>query len=231
MVGRHPAPLQNNVADTQIASADPLPHPPALTFSSPGGSVDPVPEDQSTRGIIRYETVIATLVGVLALAVSGYTAYMQRQQVRAAVWPILEYQSSNLPDIHLTVANKGVGPAIVRNVIVRVDGKPVKNWAEALEKLVGPGHHFNESDINGHVFAAGESMIVFTPVDDNQKPFTFDNTDPLRVVLNKGRFRISLEICYGSTLGESWTLRSDANTSSTVETRTCPGTSAATFEQ
>jgi len=33
--------------------------------------------------------VIATIVGFLALCVSGYTAYMQRQQVRAATWPIL----------------------------------------------------------------------------------------------------------------------------------------------
>jgi len=52
----------------------------------------------------------------------GYTAYMQRQQVRAAVWPILEFASSNGPDIHFTLANKGVGPAIIRNVVVMVDG-------------------------------------------------------------------------------------------------------------
>ncbi len=190
-----------------------------------------MPDDQRARGATRYETVIATLVGVLALAVSGYTAYTQRQQVRAAVWPILEYESSNLPDIHLTMANKGVGPAIVRHVIVRVDGKPVKNWTEALEKIAGPGRHFYESDMSGHVFAAGESMNIFTPLDDNHKPFAFDNTDPLRPTLNKGRLRVSVEICYSSTLGESWTLRSDAYTSSTVETRTCPTPSAATFQQ
>jgi hypothetical protein len=28
------------------------------------------------------------------------------------VWPILEFDSSNAPDIHFTLANKGVGPAI-----------------------------------------------------------------------------------------------------------------------
>jgi hypothetical protein len=50
---------------------------------------------------------------------------MQRQQVRATVWPILEFQSSNTPDIHVSLANKGVGPAIVRHV---VDGQPVSNW-------------------------------------------------------------------------------------------------------
>src|SRR6476659_9362378 len=113
-----------------------------------GDRIEPVPEKRSTRRVSRYETIIATFVGFLALCVSGYTAYMQRQQVRAAVWPILEFDSSNAPDIHFTLANKGVGPAIIRHVIVRVDGQPVRNWREAMEKLLGPGEHLvSESDM------------------------------------------------------------------------------------
>ncbi|PYI74927.1 MAG: hypothetical protein DMF04_11625 [Verrucomicrobia bacterium] len=54
-----------------------------------------VPEEKATRGASRYDAVIATLVGFCALCVSGYTAYMQRQQVRAAVWPILQFDHSN----------------------------------------------------------------------------------------------------------------------------------------
>src|SRR5213595_4220797 len=107
-----------------------------------------MPEQRETRGASRYDAVIATLVGFLALCVSGYTAYVQRQQVRAAVWPILEFYSSNAPDIHFTLANKGVGPAIIRNVIVRVDGQPVRNWKEAFERTLGPGEHLgSESDM------------------------------------------------------------------------------------
>src|SRR5258708_39495449 len=98
-------------------------------------------EQRATRGASRYDAVIATFVGLCALCVSGYTAYVQRQQVGAAVWPILEFGSSNAPDIHFTLANKGVGPAIIRNVIVKVDGQPVKNWYEVLDRLVGPGEH------------------------------------------------------------------------------------------
>jgi len=72
-----------------------------------------VPEQTETRRASRYDAVIATLVGFCALCVSAYTAHVQRQQVRAAVWPILEFDSSNAPDIHFTLANKGVGPAII----------------------------------------------------------------------------------------------------------------------
>ena len=97
-----------------------------------------MPEEKATRGASRYETVIATFIALLAVCVAGYTAYMQRQQVRAAVWPILEFDSSNRP-IRFTLANKGVGPAIIKHVILMVDDQPVKNWAEVLEKFLGQG--------------------------------------------------------------------------------------------
>jgi hypothetical protein len=44
-----------------------------------------VPEQKETRAASRYDAVVATFVGFLALCVSAYTAYVQRQQVRAAV--------------------------------------------------------------------------------------------------------------------------------------------------
>ena len=48
-----------------------------------------------------------------------------------------------------------------------VDGQPVINWSQALEKLLGPGtHRFSENDMSDHVLSAGESMTVFTATDD-----------------------------------------------------------------
>jgi hypothetical protein len=191
-----------------------------------------VPEKQETRTASRYETVVATFIALLAVCVAGYTAYMQRQQVRAAVWPILEFDSSNGPDIHFTVANKGVGPAIIRHVIVRVDAQPVKNWNEALDKLVGPRkHHFSESDITGHVFAPNESMDVLTPRDADMNALT-DRSNPLWIELNKDRGRVWVEICYSSTLGECWTLRANGlMPGTTTETGRCPTPSDITFQQ
>jgi hypothetical protein len=203
-----------------------------LDIEYAGTSVDFVPEEQRTRGVIRYETVIATLVGVCALAVSGYTAYVQRQQLRAAVWPILEFNTSNEPHIRLSLDNKGVGPAIIRHVRVTVDGQPVPNWYEALQKMLGPGgHSFSESTMTGHVLSAGESMNILVPHNDDATPLTFDKSNPLWAEMNKDRERVGVEICYCSTLGECWTLRSDAKGSSTVENGTCPGPSATTFQQ
>jgi hypothetical protein len=192
-----------------------------------------VPEEKERRAAIRYETVVATFIALLAVCVAGYTAYMQRQQVRAAVWPILEFDSSNAPDIHFTLANKGVGPAIIRNVIVKVDDQPVKNWREAMEKLLGPGEHLvSESDMSGRVLAPNESMTVVTARDANNNPLVFDKSNALWVTMNKERFRVTAEICYCSTLGECWTLRAGGLTpGTTAETRRCPTPSDITFRQ
>ena len=199
----------------------------------PDDKIGLVPEQRATRSASRYDAVIATFVGLCALCVSGYTAYMQRQQVRAAVWPILEFDSSNHPDIHFILANKGVGPAIIRHVAVKVDGQPVVDWPEALRKLVGPGEHpYSESDMSGRVVAAGESMTVFTPRDSENNPIPYDRSNPVYVQMNKDRLRIEVEICYSSTLGDCWTLRSGGKTANvTTAIRRCPSPSATSFRQ
>ena len=191
--------------------------------------------NRQTGNTGRYETFIATFIGLCALCVGGYTAYMQRQQVRAQVWPILQFDSSNGP-IRLSLSNKGVGPAIIKHVLVLVDGEPECNWTDVLNKLLGPPpagtvHHYSESDMNSRVLSGNESLDIMTPQDDNQNPIKFDRSDPLWSTLNEERFRVSVEICYCSTLGECWTLRAGGRGASTTECRQCPKPSTVTFEQ
>lgn len=185
------------------------------------------------RGASRIETASAVLIGFCALAVSAYTAYIQRQQVRAQVWPILLYGTSNEPMIRLTVANKGVGPALIRHVVVTVDSEPVPNWNDAMQKLLGSGRHlFAQSTIGGAVLSAGESVDVLIPYDGSGDPVAYHRkTSALAETLNKERSRVGMEICYCSTLGDCWTLTSGSAGSSTVETRHCPSPSARTFQQ
>jgi hypothetical protein len=191
-----------------------------------------VPEEKETRTASRYETFIATFIALLAVCVAGYTAYMQRQQVRAAVWPILEFDSSNGP-IRFTLANKGVGPAIIKHVILKVDDQSVKNWREAMEKLLGPGEHLGaESDMSGRAFAGGESVPVFTPHRAENTPLNYDKSNPLWMKMNKDRARVTVEICYCSTLDECWILRGGGLTPNTIaEARRCPTPSEITFQQ
>lgn len=187
---------------------------------------------EKTIRVSRYETIIATLVGVSALFVSGYTAHVQRQQVRAAVWPILEYGTSNEPDIRFTLDNKGVGPAIIRHVVVTIDGSRYTIGSKLCKKITGEAKPlFTESDMKNHVLSAGESMNILIPHDTDNTSLTSQKRGPMWEKLDPARARVGIEICYCSTLGDCWKLRADGTNRVTTETRQCPTTSAITFQQ
>jgi hypothetical protein len=160
----------------------------------------PVPGDSSSDIVPRRRrewdgvaAIIAALVGLLALCVSCYTAYIQRQQVRAQVWPYLQVGNFD-PEQAIAVLNKGVGPAIVRSAQVWVDGKAQPDWKHVLNALDIPPHGFQDSTVNGTVLSAGE-RVVMIKIPDEAVYRRFRDT---------AKARIDMELCFCSTLGECW---------------------------
>ena len=150
--------------------------------------------------------VIAAFVGLLALLVSGYTAYLQRQQVRAQVWPYLEPGMSGSKR-EVVLANKGVGPAIIRSVQVLVDGKPQRNWSAVFSALgIQFDHHIPYSTING----------VVIPANDHIDQLLFPTTEDFNLFAHQLK-RMDLKLCYCSSLGDCWTY--DGSASTPAETR------------
>jgi len=164
-------------------------------------SETPLPEETraalarlNRRGWDGAAAVIAAFVGLLALLVSGYTAYLQRQQVRAQVWPYLEPGMSSSKR-KVSLANKGVGPALIRNVKISVDGKPQRNWPAVFAALgLHYDHHIPYSTING----------VVIPANDHIDQLVFPTADDFDLFVRQIK-RIDLSLCYCSTLEECWT--------------------------
>jgi hypothetical protein len=145
--------------------------------------------------------VIASLVGLLALLVSGYTAYIQRQQVRAQVWPSLTRayvnpRSTEDKPYSLTIFNKGVGPAIMHSVQVLVDGKSRATWEQVFDALGLPSATIEYTTLDGNVLSPGETLpaLVFH---DGPELSRFRQAMSTRGVMR---------ICYCSTLDECWML-------------------------
>jgi hypothetical protein len=148
--------------------------------------------------------IIASLIGLLALAVAGYTAYVQRQQVRASVWPYLQLGESDfLPGDNATtshggllaVLNKGVGPATVRSVQVWVDGKPQPDWRHVFKALGyrdAPG--YIRSSVNHTVLSPGEHLDVLKVL----------GQDAWAGFKEKFVHHMIIRACYCSTLGDCW---------------------------
>jgi len=60
------------------------------------------------------------------------------------------------------IANKGIGPAIIRSVRVEIDGRPVRNRGQALEHLglQDPGQVY--SSLSGTALSAGDESLIAT---------------------------------------------------------------------
>ncbi|TKR33949.1 hypothetical protein FCE95_06675 [Luteimonas gilva] len=140
-----------------------------------------------------FGMIVASCIGLLALLVSGYTAYVQRQQVRAQVWPhaTIAYQDQ---DRRVSIFNKGVGPAKLETVRITVDGKPYRNWAAVLSALGLSGAEYGHSTLSETVLSPGESLAVLIFKD----PSIYAR---FRRGMNaRGR----MDFCYCSTLEECW---------------------------
>jgi hypothetical protein len=169
----------------------------------------------------RVTAIAAVLIGVVAVAVAAYTAMLQRQQIRAQVWPrVLFYNAGVAGEFH--VANKGVGPAIVRSVRVSVDGKAVPNWGQALKRLGLSDPAQKYSSLAGMVLSPGDDVPYLMPSDHAQ--FT-----ALRA---RADGRLKLALCYCSTLDECWSTTNDSQTLDDVQRPVdrCPAAGAGDFE-
>jgi hypothetical protein len=144
--------------------------------------------------------VIASFIGLLALAVSGYTAYVQREQLRAQVWPRLEIDySSNDADLSWHVTNKGTGPARVIAVRVMVGDALVTSWGGA-KKVAG---YVDEertigSSITESVLPAGKDVAFFSAREDSRSRAKFEE------LISGGKHALKVAICYCSVLNDCW---------------------------
>ena len=118
-----------------------------------------------------YTAAVATLIGLLALLVSGYTAYVQRQQLRAQVWPHLTLSTSNVPpEVGIHVVNSGTGPARIAAVRVTVDGRPVATWWEAQKAVEMKEGGVIQSQLANTVLPAGKDLTMVRPNDEASTP-------------------------------------------------------------
>jgi hypothetical protein len=145
--------------------------------------------------------IAAGIVSACALAVSIYEAYLMREQQQAAVMPILEAWSFYAPDVGfgLNVANKGIGPALLKSVDVSLDGEPKSSWRQIYDEVLGgDAPSYSQSMITGNVLAPGERVT----------PFQFSpESEP--AILWRGSERVSLRICFCSVFDQCWEHRLD----------------------
>jgi len=161
---------------------------------------DPAPRRRSVFHRHRElgAAIVSGFVGALALATSTYNVYLQRQQVRAQVWPAVTVQSDYSNAVFMvTVFNRGVGPAQVKRVRVTVDGERAVDWYDAERRVLRRDDidmgRTGVVPLEGQVLSPGSELLTFKILQEIDAREMFG-----------GAGRLATEVCYCSTLGECW---------------------------
>ena len=148
----------------------------------------------------------AVVIGVCALGVSLYETHLMREEQRLAALPLLELLRSHQIDDSDTDAsrwrmsfhaeNVGIGPALIRDFTVTVDGEPHRTWESAIKALIGRDIDvmYGQSSINGRTIPPERQITMFDLKDNEFAGEILQNFD-----------RLDFAACYCSVFNDCWT--------------------------
>lgn len=157
------------------------------------------PNDEATGVRLPSASMVtaiaAGVISLSALGVSLYEAYLMRVDSRAAVMPILETWSFHGGEgFGIKVANKGIGPALIRSVESSRDGTAATSWPDLyVGVLDGEEPDFSMAMITGNVLLPGEVVTVIQ----------VEPGESARLLWRSGD-RVLIRICYCSVYEDCW---------------------------
>jgi hypothetical protein len=175
----------------------------------------------------RLVSLIAMLIGVGSLFIIVYQTALLREQQKASVLPylMLGLQANNERS-YLIMRNTGIGPALIEDVVIRYQGRELrqdpydfflevrpestKNDGLSVDKLVlgrlvpaGEWINVLGSEGNGQTMA-GTLMSVF---DLGEVPQSWYDA---RGIAKSGPDKAIIEVTYRSVYGDRWRVSSDS---------------------
>ncbi len=183
-------------------------------------------EKRELRRGIRIDLVIAVcalFVSSLATAASMWQTRVVGEQLSAQVWPYVSFSVGFSSDLFtVSIANDGLGPAVLRTAGLSVDGKPESSFVDALHAMLGPdllrrakraGDRGASATYDtggpGSVLRAGTSATVFAFRSKRWAPALYRDWQ-----------RLKMRVCYCSIEGSCWT--KDGQSDDPRPVRACP---------
>ncbi len=157
---------------------------------------------------LRFDLLIAVfalvLSGVASIA-SVYQAHVISEQFSATVWPYLTFSvTSSESTFSLSVANDGLGPALIRSAWITLDGKPQSSWRSAVLAMLTPLPATRGKTATGTYRSISPGEVIRAGVTD--EPISLHGFPGLAAALQGAAVRrgASISICYCSLLGRCW---------------------------
>jgi hypothetical protein len=145
-----------------------------------------------------YIAIISLLLSLAAFSTSVIQTNIMQKQQKASVWPHLEVSSGVISGAYyIKVKNKGVGPAIVKNVAFNAGGKSYVTAMECAKAILQDTSfhewYFSSFPINKSVFASNEEV----------ETIKINDVKFIQALFEKGK-DFNFKIRYASVYGEEW---------------------------
>ena len=163
----------------------------------------------------------AVFIGVVALIIGAYQAKVSSDQRAASVWPYLEVSRYSIQgeEYGFTIINKGVGPALIKQMEVLVDGKAMKGWSTAIRAMI-------KEDINIQSIYSSTNKSVIA-VQESRKMIDLKDKKIIKK-LQAANDNITIKVCYCSIFKDCWIAGRGIDT---YEVSSCKGKLTEVFEQ
>lgn len=179
---------------------------------------------------LTFWQTILSVAGVFIAVVALYAALSEssavRQQTAAAVWPfvqlsIADSDSGDAAEFTLSFTNAGVGPAKLRTMQLIVDGEPVRDWADAVERLGGQlNDSLSRNFITNRVLSPDENVdTIHTNDPELARKFQAVMGNPENYII----------YCYCSIFDECWVADSRKDLQNPETADQCPDFGEAAF--
>lgn len=174
-----------------------------------------------SRPLLNFETFGAAgaiVVSVAALYVAWDQAVVMRQEQHASAWPYIYIETNYNGDedfnyLEVTMTNPGVGPAMVRSAVLSVDGQPIANWWDLVDRTFPENMHetaqLGQAESALGVVGVGEQRQIIRVNFPITEQGSIDFSNYLQLAVSGDIPRLELDVCYCSVYGRCWIGNSD----------------------
>lgn len=155
--------------------------------------------------------IAAIIIALIALGISVWQGYETRRHNRLSVTPKLTYDyslSSAYPEVAIKLSNNGIGPAIIKDFALHVDGIRIEDigyggWKSVGNKLNTFQPWVRSAFLNKEdVMRVGETKMLFSVDRKNI------NRERKEIIL-KAFSRLKISIEYESIYGDNYLIEID----------------------
>ena len=113
--------------------------------------------------------LIAILINIITVVVYIYQTNIMQSQKKASVWPYIEWSTSYIQGqgFKLSLSNNGIGPALVKDINITVNGEKQENLDSLLMSLINTNQipHIKGS-LSNRVIPAGNDYNLLESNDN-----------------------------------------------------------------